>query len=127
LWNDKLKGIKIRKGTGVNAPVLAHELFIGASPIFDTWSREKQDSYFADALKYVEGWYGKHNIISAAVHRDETTLHLSVFLVSANEKGKLSSGRFLDDLVLQQFDKDDKRKNRGHDSMVFCRLILQKR
>jgi len=90
-YNEKIKNIKVRKNA-----VYANEFFIGASPeIMQGKTREEQDAYFADALEYMENWYGKENIISSIIHRDETTPHLSVFVVPIDEKGKLNSRHFI--------------------------------
>lgn len=55
------------------------EYFIGGSPEkMKAMTREEQDSYFRDALGWIEARHGKDNVLSAMVHRDETTPHMTV-------------------------------------------------
>lgn len=52
-------------------------------------SKEAQDSYFGRALRWIEARFGgAENILTATVHRDETTSHLQVVLMP------LKDGRF---------------------------------
>jgi len=57
-------------------------------------SIQEQDAYFNDAMKWLENKHGKENIIFAGVHRDETTPHLTAFIVPINDKQKLSCKSF---------------------------------
>lgn len=62
--------------------VLGLEYLITASPeMLKEWGREKQDVYFGRAIDWVVGRHGKGNVIAASIHRDETSPHLSVFVV----------------------------------------------
>lgn len=63
--------------------VQAIELVVTASHEILTGSpRKSQDHYLASALKWVERRFGgAMNMVAFAIHRDETTPHLSVFLV----------------------------------------------
>lgn len=64
-------------------PVLALEYLIGYSP--DAKIDERK--YFADALKWLQQKHGKENVVSAIVHYDETTPHMTVYVVPIHEKG----------------------------------------
>jgi hypothetical protein len=45
-------------------------------------SKQAQDKYFKDALKFIESNFGgSENILAAAVHRDETTAHMQVLVM----------------------------------------------
>jgi hypothetical protein len=73
------------------------ELFIGASPeAMAKLSREQQDAYFADALKWTAAKFGgdRANIVFAAVHRDESTPHMQVLLTPI-VGGKLAANQVL--------------------------------
>lgn len=63
--------------------VQAIELVVTAShDIMASSPRKGQDAYLASALKWVEKRFGgAMNMVAYAVHRDETTPHLSIFLV----------------------------------------------
>lgn len=55
---------------------------------------EDNGQYFRDALAYLEAKFGKENVVSAVVHLDETTPHLSVFIVPLKD-GKLNAKNWL--------------------------------
>lgn len=46
----------------------------------------KEDAFFADVRKEVEGWYGPENILAMAIHRDETTPHCHLFVMPITRK-----------------------------------------
>jgi hypothetical protein len=91
-YNAKIRHIpKIRKDA-----VRAEEFLIASSPeVMHGKTREEQDAYFADSLAYLENKFGKENVIAATIHRDETTPHLSVFIVPLDKNGKLNHSHFL--------------------------------
>ena len=64
-------------------PVLALEYLIGYSPA----AKIDERKYFADALKWLQQKHGKENVVSAIVHYDETTPHMTVYAVPIHEKG----------------------------------------
>lgn len=75
--------------------VMAIECLSTASPeFFETADRETQDKFFADSLKFIEDRFGKDNIISAVVHRDESTPHLQTLVIPLVE-GKLNAKKFV--------------------------------
>lgn len=89
-WHQ-LAPAKIRKNA-----VHGLEYFIGGSPEkMHAMSREQQDQYFADALAWLEKRHGKENILSAVIHRDETTPHMTVMTIPLDDKGKLNARRFV--------------------------------
>lgn len=55
------------------------ELFIGASPEFFKKGGNQED-FFNAAYQYCGEKFGKENVLLAALHRDEATPHLSVFV-----------------------------------------------
>ena len=81
---------KIRKNA-----VYAVEFLVTASPeVMKEKTREAQDSYFADALKYLQDKHGAENVVFAGVHRDETTPHMYAYVVPIDERGKLNCRHF---------------------------------
>jgi hypothetical protein len=73
------------------------ELFIGASPeIMAKLSRKQQDQYFVDSLHWLSKKFGgdKSNIVSAVIHRDETTPHMQVLMTPIVD-GKLAANKVL--------------------------------
>lgn len=82
---------KVRKNA-----VLAIEYLISGSPDdLQGKTREQQDAYFRDALKWLEDKHGKANVTYAGIHRDETTPHLYAYVVPIDEHGKLNCRSFL--------------------------------
>lgn len=76
--------------------VLAVEYLVTGSPEdMHGKTRQQQDAYFADALKWLEKRHGKENIVAWGVHRDETTPHMYAVVVPIDERGKLNCRAFL--------------------------------
>jgi len=76
--------------------VLAIEYVMTASP--EWWksaSQEQQQAFFQRSLKWLADKYGEQNIITATVHRDEITPHLSAFVVPLTQDGRLSAKQFI--------------------------------
>ena len=76
--------------------VLAIEYLVTASPeAMKLFSHDQQNRYFAKSLAWIEEKHGKENVIAASIHRDETTPHLSVFVVPRDKTGSLNAKHFL--------------------------------
>jgi len=68
------------------------EYFVGGSPDrINAMSRTQQDAYFSKALEWFEDRHGAENIISAVVHRDETTPHMQIIVIPLDERNKLNA------------------------------------
>lgn len=67
-------------------------------------SEQEQKAFFEGCLEHVEGYFGKKNMISAAVHLDETTphIHLKAIPVYFNEKKQREQVSF-DKVVKRDF------------------------
>jgi hypothetical protein len=73
------------------------ELFIGASPeVMAKMTREQQDAYFVSSLFWLSKKFGgdKANIVSAVIHRDETTPHMQVLMTPIVD-GKLAANKVI--------------------------------
>lgn len=82
---------KVRKNA-----VLAVEYLVSASPEdMHGKTRQEQDAYFRDALKWIEDKHGKANVIYAGIHRDEQTPHLYAYVVPIDQRGKLNCRSFM--------------------------------
>lgn len=76
--------------------VLAIEYVITASPgWWKTASKEKQMDFFNKSYKWLADKYGVSNIITATIHTDETSPHLSAFVVPITRDGRLSAKEFI--------------------------------
>ncbi|MGB3554487.1 MAG: MobV family relaxase [Jannaschia sp.] len=68
------------------------EYFVGGSPErMNAMSVDEQDRYFADALDWIVRERGARNVLSAVVHRDESTPHMSVMTIPLDENDKLNA------------------------------------
>lgn len=75
--------------------VLAIEYFVGLSPEASAvGDREAEDRYFDDALEWLKERHGEENVISAHIHRDETTPHMAAYVVPRDGE-KLNAKKFL--------------------------------
>jgi hypothetical protein len=85
-WQDRAPD-KVRSNA-----VHALEYVISASPaVFDEMSREEQDDYFIDSLRFLAAKHGPENILSAVVHRDEQTPHLQALVIPLDENERLNA------------------------------------
>lgn len=76
--------------------VLAVEYVMTASP--DWWksaSQEQQAAFFDKAHKWLADKYGADRIITASIHRDETSPHMTAFVVPLTQDGRLSAKEFI--------------------------------
>lgn len=83
-WNEAIKARTetlestkaVRKDAVVMVQILVtsdHEFFKGLTP-------EKEKAFFEQSLKFIQDRYGKENVFSAVVHKDERTPHMHVNL-----------------------------------------------
>ena len=76
--------------------VLAVEYVMTASP--EWWksaSQEQQAAFFDRAHKWLADKYGADRIVTASIHRDETSPHMTAFVVPLTEDGRLSAKEFI--------------------------------
>lgn len=72
--------------------VIGVEYLMTASPEwFKEATRAEQDEFFNRSLTWLADKYGKENIVSASIHRDETTPHMSAVVVPMTADGRLSA------------------------------------
>lgn len=85
--------------------VIGVEYLLTASPEwFKEASRAEQDEFFNRSLTWLADKYGKENIVSASIHRDETTPHMSAVVVPMTADGRLSAKEMIGN---QQVMKND--------------------
>jgi len=72
--------------------VLAVEYLMTASPEWwQTATPGQQDEFFKQSKQWLANKFGKGRIIVATIHRDETSPHLSAFVVPLTADGRLSA------------------------------------
>jgi hypothetical protein len=91
-------GVKIRKNG-----VRAIELVQTASPEFFQQHPERMEEFFRRVVAWNQKYFGEKNVVSCIAHMDETTPHVSTFILpldtSARAKGspvRLNAARWLD-------------------------------
>lgn len=89
---------KIRK----DAP-RALEYIVTASP--EAFESLDQQKYFQSALDFLKDRHGDNRIVSAVIHRDETTPHLHVVVVPVKD-GKLNARHFMSREALKTLQND---------------------
>lgn len=76
--------------------VLAVEYVMTATPEwFATATPEQEKAFFQQSLQWLADKYGADRIVTASIHRDETTPHLSAFVVPLTEDKRLSAKEFI--------------------------------
>ena len=76
--------------------VLAVEYVMSASPEwFEKATPEQEKAFFRQSLQWLADKYGADRIVTASIHRDETTPHLSAFVVPLTEDKRLSAKEFI--------------------------------
>lgn len=84
-------GYKGQKAIRKDAVLLCEVLFTSDKAFFERLSAEQERSFFKECYKFAADRYGKENIISAVVHRDEKTPHLHLDFVPLTSDGRLSA------------------------------------
>ena len=76
--------------------VLAVEYVMTTSPEwFATATPEQEKAFFQRSLQWLADKYGADRIVTASIHRDEATPHLSAFVVPLTQDKRLSAKEFI--------------------------------
>lgn len=76
--------------------VLAVEYLMTASPEWwDKADAKQQAEFFRQSRQWLADKYGEDRIVTATIHRDEKTPHLSAFVVPLTKDGRLSAKEFV--------------------------------
>jgi len=69
-------------------------------------SEDDQKRFFALSMKWLQDKYGNENIIAATIQHDETTPHLSAFVVPITRDGRLSAKEYIGNKSKMSADQD---------------------
>jgi hypothetical protein len=86
--------------------VVCVEYLMTASP--EWWkqaSPQQQMEFFKRAAKWLSEKYGQENILVATIHRDETSPHLSAFVVPLTKDKRLSAKEFIGNKIKMSDDQ----------------------
>ena len=79
------------------------ELFLGASPDFFEAFPEKKEAFYEQSVDWLGEYFGRGNLLSVIAHEDESTPHLSVFVIPVDEtprkrgpRKRLNAARWMD-------------------------------
>lgn len=95
--------------------VLAVEYLMTASP--EWWqqaSAEQQDDFFTRSQQWLADKYGADRVIVATVHRDETSPHLTAYVVPITADGRLAAKEFIGGRVKMSRDQTTFAKAVAH-------------
>ena len=91
----KIKGVlpnKLRK----NGVVCVEHLITASNEWFDGKGEEEQNDYFKSSIEWLQGKWGKENVICGGIHRDEKTPHMYVYVIPKDfETGRLNCRKWL--------------------------------
>jgi hypothetical protein len=94
---ERFKGIKsIRKDATVMVGVI-----VSATPeLFDDMTEQQERQYFQTAFDFLSNYFGRKNVVSATVHKDEKTPHLHFNFVPLTADGRLSAKELVNQQAL---------------------------
>ena len=76
--------------------VLSVEYLMTASPEWwKTATETEQGHFFVRSLEWLYDKFGHENVIAASIHRDETSPHLTAFVVPITKDKRLSAKEFI--------------------------------
>lgn len=102
---DKLKTLESTKAVRKDAVVMCQLLVTSDHEFFKNLAPEEEKAFFQDALTFIEDRYGKGNILSATVHKDEKTPHMHVNMTPIKER-RLSAKTVFDRNELRSLHTD---------------------
>lgn len=84
----KVEGSRVQK----NSVVMYSNILTVPNEQAEKWGEKKTDDYFKSCYDFFCNEFGKENVVSAKIHKDETTPHMHLHFVPVNkENGKLQA------------------------------------
>ena len=111
--NEELeKRYKVNKSLRKDATLGVEVIFTSDKEFFNKLTPEQERLYFEKSLEFLKEFAGEENVISATVHKDETTPHLHAVFMPLTDDGRLNYKDFINtkyDLI--------KLQNKYHEKM----------
>lgn len=89
-WNEAIKArietLESTKAVRKDAVVMVQVLVTSDHEYFKNLTPEKEKAFFQESLKFIQERYGKENVFSAVVHKDEKTPHMHVNLTPIRDR-----------------------------------------
>lgn len=84
----KMAGSRVQK----NSVVMYSNILTVPEEQAKIWGEQKTDDYFKTCYEFFSKEFGRENVVSAKIHKDETTPHMHLHFVPVNkENGKLQA------------------------------------
>lgn len=105
--NNRIKkGYLSEKSLRKDATLACGIIISSDKKFFDNLTDEQERDFFKTAYEHLCEKYGKENIISAKVHKDETTPHLHAIVVPLTKDGRLTAKELFDRKALLSLQAD---------------------
>lgn len=99
--NERLSELELKRKIRSDAILMSSFVITSDGEFFKGLPPWEQRDFFRDCARFFSDKYGKENMISAVVHRDETTPHMHLNFIPINQ-GRLSSKSLFDRQKLAQ-------------------------
>lgn len=103
---ERIDSLELKKAVRKDAVVMCSFVITSDKEFFNNISLEQEKAYFQKAYNFVKDKYGEQNIISAEVHKDETTPHLHINFIPVTQDNRLSAKSLFDKKSLKQLQDD---------------------
>ena len=94
--NQRIRQAGVKRKVKDDAIKMVSFVMTSDKDFFDSMPLEVERAFFADCVNFVKKRYGEENIISAVVHKDETTPHLHINFVPITPDNRLSAKYYFD-------------------------------
>lgn len=103
---ERIESLNLKKAVRKDAVVMCSFVVTSDRDFFDNITLEQEKAYFHKAYNFIKEKYGEENIISAEVHKDETTPHLHINFIPVTKDNRLSAKSLFDRKSLKQLQDD---------------------
>lgn len=103
---ERIDSLELKKAVRKDAVVMCSFVVTSDKDFFNNNTPETEKEYFKQAYEFIKNRYGEQNIISAEVHKDETTPHLHINFIPITEDNNLSAKRLFDKKSLKLLQDD---------------------
>ena len=94
--DQRIKQAGVKRKVKDDAIKMVSFVMTSDKEFFENMSPQTERSFFTDCVKFVKKRYGEENVISAVVHKDETTPHLHINFVPITPDNRLSAKYYFD-------------------------------
>lgn len=103
---ERIESLELKKAVRKDAVVMCSFVVTSDKDFFNSISLEREKEYFQKAYNFIKERYGEENIISAEVHKDETTPHLHINFVPVTQDNRLSAKSLFNKISLKKLQDD---------------------